>query len=245
MVVANAGKAALKPWGGALLDLFWPPHCCGCGAATEGTHLCERCSPVHPVVTSPFCEVCSQPFPGGHEGFVCGSCRDRSFHFVCSLSPVLAHGHVREMVHRLKYSGERWLANPLADWMSACLLDHRIQKVAFDALVPVPLYALRMRERGYNQAELLAARFGAKSGFPVWNVLRRIHHTETQTHFDRSQRMKNLRGAFVCVKPQKVAGKRLLLVDDVFTTGSTLDECSKTLLEAGADAVWCITAARA
>ena len=152
---------------------------------------------------------------------------------------------MREIIHRLKYNSERWLAKPLAEWMTPLREDPRLQGVTVDLLIPVPLHPLRERERGYNQAALLADALGKSWQIPVAAALQRNIATETQTRFDRKQRMKNLRGAFRVSKPERIAGKTILLVDDVFTTGSTLDECARTLLDAGSSAVWCATAARA
>jgi competence protein ComFC len=173
------------------------------------------------------------------------SCEDRSFHFVCSVSPLRATGAVREMVHRLKYNRERWLVRPFADWMETAENDERLPLGEIAGLVPVPLHPAREREREFNQAGLLAAALGKRWKLPVCEILRREVFTETQTHFDRSERMQNLRNAFVLSHNARITNKKYILVDDVFTTGSTLDECARVLLEGGAGAVWAVTAARA
>jgi competence protein ComFC len=227
-------------------DLLWPPHCPACDCATPKVHLCPRCEGEWPRIVGPRCEVCSQPFPGAEGGdFICQNCRDRRFHFVSTLSPVLARGAVRELIHRLKYGRERWLAPLLAEGMLESLNDERLHGQVIDALVPVPLHPLREREREFNQADLLARALAKKLHKPVWSALRRLRYTETQTHFDRQTRLGNLRGAFALTSKIPLDGKKLLLVDDVFTTGSTLDECARILLTGGAAAVWAVTAARA
>ena len=129
--------------------------------------------------------------------------------------------------------------------MAATLDEPRIKSRPFDALVPVPLHHIRFREREFNQAEELANLIAPRAGKPVWNALRRIRNTPTQTKLDREERAENLRGAFVVRKPAMVKGRDLLLVDDVFTTGSTVEECSRILLKAGASSVRVITVARA
>ncbi len=149
------------------------------------------------------------------------------------------------MIHRLKYNRERWLAPILAEWMAEVSEDERIDISSIDCLVPVPLHPARKREREFNQAELLAIPLGKIWKKPVELILERTQFTETQTHFDRHERMRNLRKVFSLRKGASVEGRRILLVDDVFTTGSTLDECARTLLEAKAAAVWAVTAARA
>ncbi len=137
------------------------------------------------------------------------------------------------------------LRHTLADWLAEALDDPRIAGRSFDALVPVPLHHVRRREREFNQAEVLAELVAHKAGKPVWDALRRIRSTPTQTRLDRAERMENLSGAFVVRKPVQVRGRHLLLVDDVFTTGSTVEECSRVLLKAGAASVRVITVARA
>lgn len=244
---AQAFLLRLRGWADAALDLLWPPQCAACGAAVgRNGEVCAGCGTALPWIRGPRCEVCSQPFPGGRGGeFVCANCRDRGFHFVCALAPLLARGSAREMLHRLKYKRERWLAPVLAGWMAEVAEDERLDLGGIGALVPVPLHPARKRERGYNQAELLAGALGRVWGKPVEELLRRKRFTETQTRFDRAERMRNLRGAFEAAGGETIRGRNLLLVDDVFTTGSTLDECARVLIGAGAGAVWAVTAARA
>jgi competence protein ComFC len=234
-------------WLRTACDLLWPPQCCACGGSLgeKENLVCSRCEPVFPRISGTRCEVCSQPFPVSRSGLVCVNCQERHFHFVCSVSPLLATGPVREMVHRLKYNRERWLARPLGLWMAATADDERLTLSGIAGLVPVPLHPAREREREFNQADLLARELGRHWQMPVLPVLRRRFFTETQTHFDRRQRMQNLRDAFVLSQNASIANKKYLLVDDVFTTGSTLDECARVLLEGGAGAVWAVTAARA
>ena len=131
-----------------------------------------------------------------------------------------------------------------ADWLAEALDDPRLAGRRFDLVVPVPLHPARQRERGFNQAELLAAELRRVSGLTVRNVLQRTRYTTTQTQFDRSERMENLRGAFRLRRGSNVQDLRMLLVDDVLTTGSTLSECASVLREAGALSVHAVTAAR-
>jgi competence protein ComFC len=111
-------------------------------------------------------------------------------------------------------------------------------------MVPVPLHPVRLRERGYNQAEALASVVSRQTGVPVTPCLQRVRYTLTQTRFDRVQRRRNLRGAFALRKSTGVTGQRLLLIDDVLTTGSTLHECAAVLLDRGARSVRALTVAR-
>ncbi len=237
-----SGSTLLKNAWGALATLLYPPHCVHCGAdIPEGEHLCQACLEGVKRIERPFCEVCSQPFDGALEdGFTCSNCRP--FSFSCAVSVCSSRGVVRELLHRFKYEGERRLRRPLGRWLAESLGDSRIASGPCDFLVPVPLHPGRLRMRGFNQAEVLAHMLRNRA--PVLNCLRRVRDTATQTRLDREQRMENLRNAFEMRKNGDVRGKHLLLVDDVFTTGSTTGECARVLRHAGAESVRVITVAR-
>lgn len=155
-----------------------------------------------------------------------------------------SRGVVRELVHRFKYGGEIWLAGLLGDFLRMGLRDARLKGRTFEAVVPVPLHPLRKREREFNQAEVLARELARGQGWELCDALERTRYTVTQTHFDRRHRMRNLRDAFRIRRGVTVRGKNLLLVDDVLTTGSTLDECARVLLAEGTRAVFALTVAR-
>jgi competence protein ComFC len=155
-----------------------------------------------------------------------------------------SRGIVRELVHRFKYGGEMWLGALLSDFLVQGLRDPRLRGRAFDAVVAVPLHPLRRREREFNQAEVLARELARRQELDFCEALERRRYTVTQTHFNRRRRMQNLRGAFGLRQNAFVGGKNLLLVDDVLTTGSTLDECARVLLAAGARSVHALTVAR-
>jgi ComF family protein len=151
------------------------------------------------------------------------------------------------MIHRLKYSRESWLARPLGQLLAKARSETRIARLADEAvLVPVPLHARRMRERGFNQAELLASQMSRRVGLPIWNVLERTRYTTTQTSLDREERMANLRGAFSLKRARRdLSGRTVWLIDDVLTTCSTADECARILKSAGAEIVVALAVARA
>ncbi len=155
-----------------------------------------------------------------------------------------SRGIVRDLIHRFKYGGEVWLGSLLGDFLAQGLRDPRLRGRSFDAVVSVPLHPLRKREREFNQAEVLGRELARKSGLAFCEALERLRYTVTQTHFDRRRRMQNLQNAFKVRRNAAVQGKDLLLVDDVLTTGSTLDECARVLLEAGAQSVRGLTVAR-
>ncbi len=226
--------------------LLYPPGCVNCPAPLDaGQYLCATCEALAPRIEAPYCAVCSEPFSGEIEGaFTCPNCRERKFAFECAVSAYRGRGLVRELVHRYKYQQQYYLRRPLGAWLAAGLDDERIRRRRADAIVPVPLHPQRERERGFNQAAALCPGLSQAAGLPVWPALRRIRATETQTHFSRLQRLRNLRGAFAPAPRWPVAGAHLLLVDDVFTTGATVDECARVLRRAGAASVRVLTVAR-
>ncbi len=232
--------------GSTLLSLFYPPHCAGCGADTEaGSHLCPECGKGARLIREPFCRQCSQPFEGALERpFTCSNCGERRFHFECAVTRYRSQGIVREFIHRFKYEGHFYLRHQLAAWMDAAFEDERIRQRPADYLVPVPLHPLRQREREFNQSEILARLLAKRRKIPVLGCLRRIRATSTQTRLDRHERMENLRGAFQVRHTSPVQSRHLILVDDVLTTGSTVEECACVLCRAGAASVRVVTVAR-
>ena len=172
------------------------------------------------------------------------NCADRTLHFDCAVARYLSRGVVREFVHRFKYDRHFYLRHPLTDWLAETLDDERIRAQPIDALVPVPLHSARFREREFNQADVLAELLAARTGTPLLRALDRIRYTTTQTRLDRHERMENLRNAFRVRHTSAVQNRHLVLVDDIFTTGSTVDECARVLRAAGAASVRVVTVAR-
>jgi ComF family protein len=230
----------------SLLSLIYPPCCEGCGAGVEHpSYLCEKCAAGAVRIEAPFCEVCSEPFRGAISGpFTCANCAGRQFHFTCAVAPYRSEGVVRDFIHRFKYFREFQLRHPLAAWAAEALDDGRIRQQRADALVPVPLFVARQRNREFNQAAVLARLVGKRGGIPVSDCLLRTRNTTSQVTYDRKMRMENLRNAFRMRHSMDVRGRHLILVDDVLTTGSTLDECASVLLKGGAASVRAITVAR-
>jgi ComF family protein len=235
-------KKTIEP----LLSLLYPPHCAICATDTPaGEHLCAACKNKARKIAAPFCEICSMQFSGAIETkFSCANCADREFHFTHAVSSYRAVGVVREIVHRFKYGGEFHLRHPLAGWLADTLADERMRAQRIDCLVPVPLHARRFREREFNQAEVLARLLAVRAGIAVRDCLLRTRYTTTQTRFDRHERIENLRKAFAMRDNADVRDMHAVLVDDVLTTGSTLDECARVLRKAGAASVRAITVAR-
>ena len=228
-----------------LFSLFFPPHCAGCAVKVEAKQdFCAACAATIEFIQIPRCQICSQPFDGISAEFECPNCRGAAFHFECAVSVVRSRRVIRELIHRLKYSREIWIAKTLGRILSRGLEDSRLSGQDFDAIVPVPLHSKRLREREFNQAALFAEQLSLYSGLPVRDVLVRSRYTGTQTALDRAERRQNLRNAFSLRKNAEVTDQNLLLIDDVLTTGSTLDACAAILLEQGAESVRALTLAR-
>lgn len=236
---------AIKDVINAAGDLLFPPHCAVCDTAIEsGRWICLPCEAKIQRIDHPRCENCSHPLSGMSGPFICPNCKGQPFHFEFAVSVMRAGGSTRELIHRLKYKHEQRLAVLLGGWLAEGFQDKRLSDFDPEVIVPVPLHPVRHREREFNQSELLARIASKHLGIPWQNLLIRQRHTDTQTQFDRKHRMENLRDAFKLRKNAVVNELRIALVDDVLTTGSTLDECARVLIDGGASRVCAVTVAR-
>jgi competence protein ComFC len=240
--------APVKRWIEAGLGFLYPNVCqlCQKEPATAGEgYVCARCKEEVHFIRPPFCERCGMPYPGDlTTPFECANCLEMELHFKSARSAVVARGNVREAIHRFKYQRAMWFEPFLAG-----LLVREARPVLsnqdWDFIVPVPLYPLKEREREFNQAERLASRLGAATSIPMnTRCLRRVTPTMTQTRLTRRQRAENMRGAFAVTHGTHWDGERIVLVDDVFTTGATTSACAKALHKAGAGDVCVWTVAR-
>jgi len=238
----------------ALLDLVFPAFCPVCRRRLgDGRRdpLCGGCWAALEPIIAPYCRVCGIPFqtfPTGDAdrsvGRLCGPCRARSPLFSYARSAVRYEGVAREALHAFKFGARRALAAPLGD-LVAGLGPEALPVSVPDLLVPVPLHVRRERERGFNQALLLAARVGRAWRVPVRSdVLVRTVPTVSQTDLSAEARRANVRRAFALRRPELVAGRHVLLVDDIYTTGSTVGECARCLEDGGAATVGVLTVAR-
>jgi competence protein ComFC len=231
----------------AALDLVYPRLCGACGRTVgeDERHVCWDCLARLEILTPPFCSRCGDPVDGAVDGpFVCAWCRSSAPHFELARSAARHRGPLKALIHGFKYLQATHVEGDLAMLLVACVRTH-YPKVPFDAVTFVPLHPARERERSYNQAHLLARRLAGHLGLPLMpRGLRRIRATGTQTHLKAHERRTNVRGAFAAVDAAWTEGRRLLLVDDVMTTGATVDEVSRVLKEAGAAGVYVVTVAR-
>jgi competence protein ComFC len=232
---------------GAVASLLYPPSCVNCFASVlPGAYLCKACEMKAIQIAPPFCAKCSEPYDGRMAaGFTCANCAQRKIYFDAAVAAYRSRGLVRRIILEFKYHSQMYLRHLIGGWLCAAMKDERLRDRRFDVIVPVPLHPARQRERGFNQAVLLARILSLHSSLPVNNALQRLRYTTTQTAFDRAERMENLRDAFRLRKNADVRGLSVLLVDDVLTTGSTLSECARVLKRNGADCVFAVTAARA
>lgn len=232
----------------ALLDLALPPRCHLCRSfipAAGPVHLCNDCRDSLPVLSSPCCSSCGRPFDGAGDDHPCGACLHHPPPWEAARAALLHEGGCRDLIHAFKYRHRFHLRRSLA-LLTAERLSGFAAASRADLLAPVPLHPRRLRQRGFNQSLLLAEVLGSLWQLPLQRqLLQRTRYTTSQTELTAEQRAANLRNAFVAADTAAIDGKRVLLVDDVFTTGATLAECSRCLLQAGAAAVCCVTVARA
>lgn len=237
------------------VDGLYPPVCELCGdGLSHGRALCKPCETKLPRIASPFCDTCGESFAGQIDGpFDCPNCKNISFHFEFALAAMDRCEETLQLVHRLKYGREIHLAAELGNLAAGVFSDRRYQVALQEKwlLVPVPLHRSRLRKRQFNQAEEIARAVALKCGLQTANVLKRVRRTETQTRLTRKQRMDNLKKAFAVrtswrgEKPVALArAKGVVLVDDVFTTGSTVDACARVLRKAGVKRVAVISVLR-
>lgn len=230
-----------------IASLLYPPTCTVCSASVAASeYLCAECDAKITRIVPPFCAKCSEPFAGAISGaFTCANCAHRTLHFDAAVAAYRSRGIVRRVILDFKYGRQVHLRHPVARWLLAALDDDRLRARRFNIIIPVPLHPARERQRGFNQAGLLAELLSTHMSIATKPVLERIRYTTTQTAFDRAERMENLHGAFRLRKNVDVRELHVLLIDDVLTTGSTLSECARVLKKAGALSVHAATAARA
>jgi ComF family protein len=222
-----------------LLDLLFPPRCVGCDQ--EGWHLCPTCLAAVARVDPPWCALCGRPL--SRSGFhLCSQCLQAPPLIDGIRSVGFFEGVLREAIHHFKYGGLMVLGEPLGELAAE---GWRSLRLPGDVIVPVPLHARRVRERGYNQSALLARELGRRVGLPVLeSALSRTRETVPQVELNAQQRHANVADAFECVTGE-ICGHAVLLVDDVCTTGATLNACAEALRKQEPRSIWALTLARA
>jgi ComF family protein len=225
---------------GGLWELLFPSRCLGCDQ--RGMLLCTDCRPTVPWLPTDVCPRCAARSSGGR---VCRRCAGSGArrHLASVRAACTFDGVVRTAIHHLKFRQARYMASLLAQLLAKGLARRPIEA---DLVLPVPLSPSRHRQRGYNQSELIALAVKRLGHLPAPSPdsLTRVRDTRPQVGLPAAERLRNLRGAFRCEAPKLVAGRRCLLIDDVMTTGATLEACAEPLVQAGAERVRALVVAR-
>ena len=241
-------RTSLQSISDAAIGFVYPNVCQICreerSTARDG-FVCSQCWQQVRFIKPPFCRRCGLPFSGEMtESFECTNCRELEFDFTFARSAVSARGVVLEVIHRYKYQRALWFEPFLADLLIREALP-ALRQQQWDWILPVPLHPAKERQREFNQAVRLASHLSEAAKIPLnTSLLERMTATQTQTRLTRDQRAENMRNAFAITSPQKLSSKRILLFDDVFTTGATTNACAIVLRKAGAQEVGVWTVAR-
>ncbi len=232
-----------------LADLLFPPNCSACGKvliADRGSPLCPECFATINFITSPLCTTCGMPFilTDGSD-HLCHDCILSKPPFSMARALGKYAGALLEVIHLFKYHGNVSAGETLGRMMARTNYDS-LAIGEYSLILPVPLHPARLRERGFNQSLILAKQISDRFCIPVdFLALRRTIHTEAQVNLSKPHRVSNVRGAFEVTDRSLTEDRRILLIDDVYTTGSTAKECAETLMKNGASEVAVLTLARA
>jgi ComF family protein len=244
----NALVQSLANWLNTALAFVYPEICQLCRAARASVaqgFVCSACRNQVRFIARPFCERCGLPFQGAiTQSFECANCRELEYAFRYARSAVVARDVVLDVIHRYKYHRALWFEPFLLELFLSRALPE-LQAARWDWIVPVPLHPTKQREREFNQAERLARGLSKATGIPLnTRLLRRVRPTRTQTQLSREERQANVGRAFALRRPTDLSRTRLLVIDDVLTTGATTNACARVLRQAGADDVCVWTVAR-
>lgn len=232
-----------------LCDIIFPPQCLTCTEIIGPRNkevFCSACAKEINLITGSLCPVCGVPFPDSPaDNHVCGKCLEKRPFFAKARSVAVLESVVMEAIHNFKYgrsiSAGRGLTSFMADFSFP---DFDFSE--YSLIVPVPLHIKKLRERGFNQSLILAGGIAKKYGIPVnFSLLKRRKFTLTQTGLHKTDREKNVRGAFIVADRRKIKGENIIIIDDVYTTGATINECARVLLRSGARKVSVLTLAHA
>ena len=234
-----------------LLTLIFPVKCAVCEKETEGAArnklICSGCLKNFSPSTSFYCPLCQAKSLAGEVCFSCLPAAKSKFWLDRLLSPFsYKEPSVKKMIKAFKYDFIEGLAGPIGKLMSR-YLDKIKEEIDFKdyVVVPTPLHKIKFNRRGYNQSELIAAEVAKHLNLETASdLILKTKPTKDQASLKEEIRNENVKGAFICLKPESVSGKKILLVDDVYTTGATMNECARILKQAGAAEVWGLVIAR-
>ncbi len=225
--------------GNRIADLLFPPRCPVCGKiAAEGETVCPECRKKLPRIGGSRCAKCSKPVEDGV--LLCDDCRGKDHAYDCGFAAFLYDDVMREIISACKYRGRREYCRALGTLLFEAS-GHFLRRCRPDVIVPVPLHPRRLAKRTFNQAEEIAAAYGRMAGVELApRLLKRVHETGAMKKLGAGERTGNLRGAFLVPDGEDVP-ERILLVDDIYTTGNTVDAAAHALKERGAEHVYFLT----
>jgi len=204
--------------------------------------LCHNCYNNLSFIPDHHCNKCGAPLRMIENGPICQQCKNTDFYFDKAISAVKYQKDVKTLIYKLKYSGHTYLATTIGHIMADKLKQENIEA---DIIIPVPLHRSKERKRGFNQAILISKYMVGKIDISLdINALTRIKNTRAMHNLTRGERLENVEGAFEVANKEAIANKNILLIDDIFTTGSTVNSCSKELINNGAKSVTVMTFAR-
>lgn len=234
----------MKAFVNSFLNALFPNNikCIVCDKElNQTTHfdLCDECMQNMPLNAGKTCIKCGEKINSRSK--YCLRCKHYKPKFKQCFSPLLYEKPVTYLIKNFKYNNKQYLSQPLGNFL---VQTYILNNLNCDIVLPVPLHEKRLKQRGFNQSELLANQLGQKLNLPVTNeILKRVKNTKTQTNLTKQERQQNVKNAFKVFHRGIIKNKTVLLIDDVYTTGSTLNECAKVLLKAGAKEVYCLTLA--
>ncbi|OGF63860.1 MAG: hypothetical protein A2Y62_18930 [Candidatus Fischerbacteria bacterium RBG_13_37_8] len=232
----------------AIGSVIFPVSCCLCDVYLNNQAICDRCWSKVLIIDEPYCIRCSKPFLNPlllpyADSLLCEDCQEHPIYFKKCRSLAIYQDEFIHIIHKFKFANKPYLGNNLGERLAHLLLEE-VDFQGIDLIIAVPLEKSRERKRGYNQSWLIAKYASKFLGIPVLRSVLGRHKGIPQSNLSMRERRKNIRGSFFIKRGAGIKGKRILLIDDVFTTGSTVNECSRILRHAGAREVLVATLAR-
>jgi competence protein ComFC len=229
-------------------DIIFPPQCLACSEIINrqaNQFFCSPCQGKISFINDNFCPICGVPFLSSPaESHICGDCLIKKPYYDKARAVAGFETVILDAIHKFKYGRSISTGSSLSSFMANFSFPN-FDFSEYSLLIPVPLHIKRLRDRGFNQSLLLARAIGKKHKLPVnFSLLKRSKFTLTQTGLNKAEREINIKGAFVVADRKKAAGENIILIDDVFTTGATINECARVLLKAGAQKVAVLTLSR-
>ena len=228
-------------------NIISSPKCVFCECSMDihtSDFLCEKCKHTLPYVKGNTCDVCGRPLYKGYMDTVCHDCKERKNYFLKNVSVFEYKDSVQDAIKRMKFAAvEIWIARELGKIL-AKRIKEEYEGIRFDMIVPVPISQINYVKRRFNQAAEISVPVSRELNIPInEKVLKKIRHTKQQSSLKHKERKENIKGAYKVFAPDEICDKVILLIDDVFTTGSTINECAKTLKKSGAMSIYTATAA--